>query len=177
MAEHAPEAVVRIEPWSADDLPLLQRMNAPDMTEYLGGPESEEQVAARHRRYLAMGDGATGRMYRVVSSATDTPVGGIGFWAKEWQGEAVYETGWGILPEHQGHGLAAAAARAVVEAARAEGGSRWLHAYPKVEHPASNAVCRRAGFTLRGTCDFEYPTGHPIVCNDWRIELRGTGVG
>jgi hypothetical protein len=32
-------------------------------------------------------------------------------------------------------------------------------------------VCRKAGFELVGECDFEYPKGHPIRCNDWRYDL------
>jgi len=45
-------AEVRLVPWSEDDLPLLIRLNAPEMTEHLGGPESAEQVLLRHQRYV-----------------------------------------------------------------------------------------------------------------------------
>jgi RimJ/RimL family protein N-acetyltransferase len=85
----------------------------------------------------------------------------------------VWETGWGILPEFQGRGLAVRAARAVAEAARDAGRHRYLHAFPKVDHLASDAVCRRAGFTLLGTAEFEYPKGNPITSNDWRMDLAG----
>ena len=76
-----------------------------------------------------------------------------------------------MLPEFQGHGIAVAAATLVADSARAEGLFRWLHAYPKVVHGASNAVCRKAGFTLLGEVDFEYPKSTPIRCNDWRLDL------
>jgi hypothetical protein len=33
-------------------------------------------------------------------------------------------------------------------------------------------VCRKAGFELLGEADFEYPAGHPLRCNDWRLDLR-----
>jgi len=46
-----------------------------------------------------------------------------------------------------------------------------MHAYPSVENGPSNAVCRKAGFVLQGPYEFEYPEGHLMVCNDWRIEL------
>jgi RimJ/RimL family protein N-acetyltransferase len=76
-----------------------------------------------------------------------------------------------VLPEHQGLGIAAAAARAVT--ARAVTGRRAeLHAFPSVDHPASNSVCRRAGFALLGEVDFEYPPGRPMRCNDWWLRLR-----
>jgi RimJ/RimL family protein N-acetyltransferase len=63
----------------------------------------------------------------------------------------------------------------VVGRAAALGTRRHLHAYPSVDHPASNGVCRRAGFTLLGEVAFEYPKGHPITCNDWRVDLTAPG--
>ena len=45
-------ARVHLEPWGADDLPLVRRlMGDPAMTEHLGGPESEEKLLERQRRY------------------------------------------------------------------------------------------------------------------------------
>jgi len=40
-----------------------------------------------------------------------------------------------------------------------------------VDNTPSNALCRRVGFTLVGTCDFEYPPGHAMRCHDWRLAL------
>ncbi|MEU6577389.1 GNAT family protein [Streptomyces sp. NPDC046805] len=165
---------VRLTPWGEDDFWLLERTNSPEMTRYLGGPETEEQLAARHRRYV---DLTSGRMYRVTLADGGETVGSIGFWEQSWQGGTVWETGWGVLPEFRGRGLAVAAARAVMDAARAAGTHRYLHAFPKVEHAASNAVCRRAGFTLRGQADFEYPKGNPIRSNDWRFDLAADTAG
>ncbi|MGS2645029.1 LysE family translocator [Streptosporangium sp. G12] len=42
---------------------------------------------------------------------------------------------------------------------------------PSVGHPASNAICRKLGFFLLGECDFEYPPGTTMRCNDWRLDL------
>ncbi|MFF2660488.1 hypothetical protein ACFVUH_24400 [Kitasatospora sp. NPDC058032] len=42
----------------------------------------------------------------------------------------------------------------------------------EVDNPASNAVCRGAGFELLGARDFAYPPGRPMRCNDWRFDLR-----
>jgi RimJ/RimL family protein N-acetyltransferase len=162
---------VRIEPWAEGDLDLLRRLNAPEMMEHLGGPESEEKLLDRHRRYLQPKDRGSESMFRVVVSPGGEAAGSIGFWEREWRGETVYETGWSILPEFSGRGLATAAGRLVIERARAAGRHRFLHAYPSVDHPASNAICRKLGFTLLGACDFEYPPGHPMRCNDWRLEL------
>lgn len=162
---------VAIEPWGEGDLDLLRRINAPEMMEHLGGPETEAQVLDRHRRYLEAGKPGSGAMFRVITLPHKEAVGSIGYWERSWRGETVYETGWGILPEYSGRGLATAAGRLVIERARAERRHRFLHAYPSVDHPASNAICRKLGFTLLGACDFEYPPGHPMRCNDWRLEL------
>ncbi|MFJ9242815.1 GNAT family N-acetyltransferase [Streptomyces sp. NPDC101776] len=164
------EEQVELRPWSDGDLWLLKRLNSPEMTEHLGGPESEERLAARHRRYAGLERGC---MYRVELAAGGETVGSIGYWEREWRGEPVWETGWGVLPEFQGRGLAARAARAVVEAARAAGRHRYLHAFPSVDHHASNSVCRKAGFTLLGEAEFEYRKGHWITSNDWRFDLQG----
>jgi RimJ/RimL family protein N-acetyltransferase len=178
---------VRLEPWGEGDFWVLQRNNTPEMTEHLGGPETAEQLVARHRRYVDLEPGR-GQMYRVTladtsgsgtstgipGTSTGVPgdtVGSIGFWERAWRDGTVWETGWAMWPEFQGRGLAAAAARAVAEAARAAGRNQYLHAFPGVDHPASNAVCRKAGFELLGPVEFEYPKGHWITSNDWRVDL------
>jgi RimJ/RimL family protein N-acetyltransferase len=76
-----------------------------------------------------------------------------------------------VLPEFQGQGLATKAIAVLVEKVRAVGKYAFLHAFPSNENGPSNAICRKAGFTLQGTVDFEYPPGHPMRCNDWRIDL------
>jgi RimJ/RimL family protein N-acetyltransferase len=71
----------------------------------------------------------------------------------------VYESGWNVLPEFQGRGVAIAAVRAVIAAAREDGRNRWLHAFPSVANAGSNAVCRKAGFTLVGDTDLSTRRG------------------
>jgi len=160
---------IELKPYSEGDLPFLRRKNAPEMTEFLGGPETEEKLLARHQRYIKL---KPGEAYMYVIWLDGNAVGSVGYWEKEWQGEMVWEAGWGVLPEYQGRGIAIAALMAVVEKAHTEGKHRFMHAYPKIENTASNALCRRAGFELVGECDFEYPKGHPIRCNDWQLDLR-----
>jgi RimJ/RimL family protein N-acetyltransferase len=159
---------IQLEPWADEDLGLLQRLNTPEIWAHLGGPETEEQVLKRHARYLAIETGAGGMFTVVLDGVT---AGSIGYWEREWQDETVYETGWNVLPEFQGKGVATAAAKAIVDRASAAGRHRWLHAYPSVDNPASNAICRKAGFTFAGEHDFEYPKGSFMRCNDWRHAL------
>ncbi len=160
---------MRLVPWSEGDFALLVANNSPEMTVHLGGPETEEQLVTRHRRYLALQE--RGRMFRIELDGAG--VGSIGYWETTWQGAPAWETGWGVLPEFQGRGIAARAARLVVTEARAAGRHRYLHAFPSREHAASNGVCRKAGFTFRGESDCEYPKGHWMRCNDWSVDLEG----
>ncbi|MFJ3518147.1 GNAT family N-acetyltransferase [Streptomyces sp. NPDC090131] len=181
------ETHVRLEPWSAGDFWLLERKNEPAMTEFLGGPEPAGKLVDRQRRYEALSsrDPAAGRMFRVVWTPAGDPfgdpagagdgaarsVGSVGFWEREWRGEPVYEAGWGILPEFQGHGLAVAALAELLAYVRAHGSRDSVHAFPGTDHPASNAVCRRAGFEYLGDVDFEYPPGVPHPSCDWRYRV------
>jgi RimJ/RimL family protein N-acetyltransferase len=112
-------------------------------------------------------------MFRIESGGE--AVGSIGYWLREWRGGPVFETGWLVLPEFQGRGLAVAAGRRLLELVRGDGRCRWLHAFPSVDNPPSNAICRKLGFTLLGPCDFEYPPGRAMRCNDWRLELTPPG--
>ncbi|MFG3697625.1 GNAT family N-acetyltransferase [Micromonospora sp. NPDC047620] len=161
---------VRIEPWSEGDLDLLRRLNAPEIRAHTGGPETDEQVLARHGRYVRFGGTGQGCMYAVVLP-DGARVGSVGYWEREWRDQRVYELGWAILSGHQGRGLATAAVRAAVAVARARRTYRFAHAYPSVANAPSNAVCRKAGFTLLGETEFEFPPGHLMRSNDWRLDL------
>ncbi|WP_067824540.1 GNAT family N-acetyltransferase [Actinomadura kijaniata] len=168
---------VRLVPWSEPALDLLRRTNTPEMRRWVGGPESEEELLARHRRYLAMTEAGDGRVFAVLLD--DEMVGSINYHRHDWRGEQIYETGWSVLPPYQGRGVAAAAGAALVdvvrEAARRPGAPRMLHAFPSARNAPSNALCRRLGFTLLGPCDFEYPRGSGTLMrsNDWVLDLTG----
>ena len=163
---------VHLEPWGAGDLLLLTRLvGDPAMMEHLGGAEGPQKIAERHARYVAH-DPKTGLMYKIVDDATGKGAGNVGYWPKTWRGEEVYETGWLVLPEYQGRGIATAATAQVIDLLRSQNGRRYLHAFPSVDNAPSNAICRKLGFTLLGASDFEYPPGHMMRCNDWRLDLE-----
>jgi RimJ/RimL family protein N-acetyltransferase len=164
-------ASVTLEPWGSDDVPLLQRlMGDPHMTEHLGGPESPEKLRERQARYERL-DGA-GRMFKIVDRASGAGAGSVGFWTKEWREGQVYETGWMVVPEFQGRGVAVAATAQAIELAKRDAEHRFMHAFPNVDNAPSNAICRKLGFELLGACEFEFPKGHFMTCNDWRLDLR-----
>jgi RimJ/RimL family protein N-acetyltransferase len=164
----------RIEPWSPGDLSLLERLlGDPAMMEHLGGAQSSEKIGRRQERYLALQGEGPEKMFKIVEASTGEGVGSVGFWEREWGGTQVYETGWMVLPEFQGRGIATTATARVIELVRAEGKHRFLHAFPSVENAASNAICRKLGFELLDEHDFEYPkdSGNVLHCNNWRLDL------
>lgn len=164
---------LRLEPWADEDLDLELRSNTEELMAHLGGVQPRDAIIARHRRYLDLPANGTGQIFRIALS--DAPnAGNIGYWEREWHGEQVYEMGWLVLPEFQGRGIASTAASLTTDHIRATGRHRYVHAFPKVTHDASNRVCRKAGFTLLGEVDFEYPKGNPVRSNDWRLDLRPT---
>jgi RimJ/RimL family protein N-acetyltransferase len=167
---------LHLRPWTSADLGLLTALNTPEMTEHIGGPESEEKVRGRLRNYISEpGDGreSEGAMFviEVGEAASAARIGSVGFWPLRWAGQDICETGWAVLPSYQGLGVASAAARLVVGKAKAAKLAPTLHAFPAVDHPASNAVCRKSGFSLVGPAEFEYPKGHLMQVNDWSMAI------
>lgn len=158
---------MHLAPWGAGDSPLLERLNAPDMTEHVGGSESAEKVADRQARY----ERPDSRQYKIVVDASDEGVGWVGYWDLDWQGEDIWETGWAVIPSHQGRGIATTATALLIPKARAERRHRFIHAFPMVVNAASNAICRKLGFELVGEIDFPARRGGTVRCNDWRLDL------
>jgi RimJ/RimL family protein N-acetyltransferase len=162
---------VRIEPWGKGDLPLLEQLlGDPAMTEYLGGPESREKIAERQTRYERM-TADKGRLFKIVDAVTGEAAGWVGYWERTWQDEQVYEIGWSVLPAFQGRGIAGKATDLAVAAARSDRKHRFIYAYPAVANAPSNAICRKAGFTLVEEREFEYPPGTFMQCNVWGLDL------
>jgi RimJ/RimL family protein N-acetyltransferase len=157
---------VHIAPWSAEDHALLTALNgdAAQMA-HVGGAETGEKIAERQGRYER-----DPRQFAILVDGERA--GWVGFWARGWRGAEVYEIGWSVLPAFQGRGAAKAATLLALDAARAAGGPRAVHAFPGTDNAASNAVCRSAGFALvEADLTFEYPPGTKMVVNDWRAAL------
>lgn len=141
------------------------------MMRHLGGTQSRELILAAHRRYQATAVAGQGCMFKILVGPSREVAGSVGYWETTWGDEPVYETGWGVFPEHQGRGIAGRAAALVIARARSEKKRRFVHAFPPVTNIASSAICRTLGFTNLGECDFEYPRGHALRCHDWCLDL------
>ena len=162
---------ISIRPYSEGDFAVLRSSNTPAMTEHVGGPETEEKLQNRHQRYVDGWATGTDRMFTIFLEGHEGGIGAAGFWPIDWHENQIYESGWGVSEEFQGRGLASLAERLVLEYAAREGDRRYVHAFPAVDHPASNGVCRKAGFTLVGPTEFEYPKGTILTSNDWTFDL------
>lgn len=157
------EVQVTLEPWTDADLDVLRRANSLELTRFLGGPESEESLAARHDEYLTSGDAV--QMFRIVADGEDA--GYAGWWEQEHEGAPAFEVGCVVEPAWQGRGVGAAALGEVVRRALAAGGGRPVVGYGNVENEASEALCRRVGFVREGTGEF--PGDPPVRVNVWVI--------
>lgn len=136
---------------------------------YLGGVESDDKLVARNDKYLRRWDSGEGRQFRVSLGAVEQMVGSVGYWLDEWNGEESLEIGWTIDPAHWGRGIARAAVALVLDdAARQHPGLRAV-AIVHQDNAASNALCRRLGFTLAGQAEHDNPGGTRIVANEWVI--------
>ncbi|WP_149096554.1 GNAT family N-acetyltransferase [Paenibacillus terrae] len=166
---NAPE--LRIELWDKGDLGLLRQSNSPEMTVHFGGPETEEKILARHERYYEIAQKGTRRMFKILLLPHLEVVGSVGYWDQTWQGESVYEVEWSVLPAFQGRGVATEATAKAIASINSEKKHRFIHTFPKINNPVSNVICRKLGFSFIGECDFEYPVGTIIRCNDWRLTV------
>jgi len=159
--------VARIESWGAGDLPLLIKLNEPEMTEHVGGPETPEKVVERQSRY----EQEDSQQYKIVVGEGGEGGGWVGYWERSWHDQPVLEIGWAVLPSFQGRGLAGSATTQLLDKAREEQQLRFVHAFPKIDNAPSNAICHKLGFTLLEEIDFPARQGGFMRCNDWRFDL------
>ncbi|MFH8251613.1 GNAT family N-acetyltransferase [Microbacterium sp. B2969] len=152
-------------PWSDGDLPVLERANSADMTLFLGGPETLDDLEARHAQYLEFVESGDGAMFRV--DVDGEAAGYAGWWTEEHAGEPVCEIGCAVEPAWQGRGVATQALGRVVDLAVATTG-RPVVGYSHVGNEASSALCRRVGFELHGRGVFPSDDGD-VEVNIWFI--------
>jgi RimJ/RimL family protein N-acetyltransferase len=161
---------MELRPYGPDDLALTEAIECdPLMMAELGGPMRREEIPEIHARRLAhIARGAW--LFKIVPDGTDEAAGTVMVWESQWEGLKIHEMGWMILRAHQGRGYAGAAAKRILDRARAERAFPEVHAFPGISNGPSNAICRKSGFELLGPCALEY-AGRPLRCNHWRVDL------
>jgi RimJ/RimL family protein N-acetyltransferase len=148
------------------DLALTEALELdPEVMRELGGPVARTELARVHRRRLN-----EPWYFKIVPEPPGPAAGAIGIWEAEHHGTQIHETGWMVLPEFQGRGIASAALALLIDRARAEPKIGEIHAFPAVTNTSSNALCRKFGFSLLDEAEFEF-RGRPLRCNHWALEL------
>jgi RimJ/RimL family protein N-acetyltransferase len=164
---------MRLRDVTMQDLPLYEAtLTDPRMMSELGGPLRRKPLREKLRGIVD--EVRSGDVWYSVIVPEDDPASGAGtvcIWSHDWNGEAISEIGWMVLPGFQGRGLATRAVDAILGRARAE--RRWgdIHAFPGVTNVPSNAICRKLSFEHRGELDFGY-AGRTLRCNHWVLEDR-----
>jgi RimJ/RimL family protein N-acetyltransferase len=160
---------MELVPYADTDYWLTEALETdPRVMAELGGPWPREDVLGIHRRRLEAIRGGTW-WFTIVPQAGMRPVGHLGIFDSDWQGQRIAEAGWSVLPEHQGKGYASAALKLLLERAAADGRRGAIHAFPGVANEPSNALCRKFGFTLVGEETFDY-RGRQLRCHHWILE-------
>jgi RimJ/RimL family protein N-acetyltransferase len=155
--------------WDQGGLELLRALNTPEEKLHLGGPETEAKTLDRHQRYLGYHQPGETEMLRIAVDGE--VVGSVGYWERDEAGEKTYEMGWELLPRVHGRGIGTAATAALLGRLQPIARHRFVYAYPTPENAGSNGICRKLGFELLGTGDFEYPKGTFSPHNVWRLGL------
>jgi RimJ/RimL family protein N-acetyltransferase len=160
---------MELVPYTDADILLTEALETDErvMAE-LGGPWPIDAIARIHERRLESIARGTW-WFTIVPEPGARPVGMLGIFGSESDGEAISEAGWSVLPEHQGRGYASGALRLLLQRARED--SRWgaIHAFPGVTNGPSNALCRKFGFALVGEETVDYG-GRSLRCNHWVLE-------
>jgi hypothetical protein len=108
-------------------------------------------------------------MYRI--EVDGTAAGGIGYWQIEHDHEPAYETGWNVLPEFQGRGVARDALRLLLRIVADDAAPRdRLYAYPHPDNSSSNALCRSSGFEDLGLSSFPW-RGAALDVRVWALDM------
>jgi RimJ/RimL family protein N-acetyltransferase len=164
-----PDLDIRLRPWGAGDLPLLERLlGDAAMTAHQGGPESPIELRRLHNDYLALRP-PMGRMFAIMVDGGESPAGSVGYWLSDRSGETAWELGCSVLPEFQGRGIGTRALLLAPVSAWQDS-RRPIHAFPSVDNDPSNAMCARAGFRLAGETDVEYRPGQLMRVCHWVLE-------
>jgi RimJ/RimL family protein N-acetyltransferase len=157
------------------DYPLWVAMQCdPEMMSHLGGPQPVDAMPRIFQNNLDSVRDGSAWVFKIVHGEPEQAAGSVVVWEAGHDGEHYNEMGWMVLPAFQGHGLATQAVCATLDMARDTGRWNAIHAFPVVSNAASNAVCRKTGFTLLEEVDFVY-SGRTLRCNHWRIQLANGG--
>ncbi|MEO8458013.1 MAG: GNAT family N-acetyltransferase [Chloroflexota bacterium] len=165
---------MRLIPYTDEHLALsLALEEDPVAMKHIGGPRPREEILKVHPTRVKTS--AELGLYLVVApDDSDEPMGSMGIWETEHNGEKTYEMGWMLLPAFHGRGIATEAGRMLLAKARRNPAIKEVWAFPGQDNAASNAICRKLGFDLVGKSDVSF-SGRQLHCNDWRLDMSTLG--
>jgi len=148
--------------WSTSDLPLaLALWGDPQVTRFIGGPFSHEQIEEKLRNEIASMNAHRVQYWPLFFLGDNAHAGCAGLRPYEVK-DRVYEMGFHLRPAYWGRGLAVEAGRAIVAFAFATLGARALFAGHHPANTASRTVLEKLGFSFTHE-ELYAPTGlrHP----------------
>ena len=147
--------------WSTNREHFNELYSNNDVTRYIGGPFSEEQIEIRFQREIYNGQTHSIQYWPLFLLDTGEFVGCCGL---RPHSDNVYELGFHFLPQHWGKGYAVEAATRVIEYAFSNESlhAESLFAGHNPNNVGSQALLRKLNFECIGTQFYE-PTGlqHP----------------
>lgn len=155
--------------WTEGDMELAWDLfGDPEISKYVGGPFSKEQVAARVRSEMASQESIGAQYWPLFALSDGDFVGCCGL--KSRPEPDCYEIGFYLMRMAHGKGYAAEAALRVIDYAFREMGAKALYAGHNPRNEASRGLLLKLGFVQVGD-EFYPPTGlmHPL----YRLGDRG----
>jgi len=161
---------VELLPYADEHLALTEALELdPEVMRELGGPADPTDLERVHR--MRIETVARGEWYFViVPEPSGPPVGAIGIWESDLAGSKLHEVGWMVLPEFQGRGIASEALGLLLARARSDPRYARVHAFPGVTNGASNALCRKYGFTCTEEMEVSF-RDRPLRVNHWELDV------
>jgi [ribosomal protein S5]-alanine N-acetyltransferase len=132
--------------WSQDDLPLARELWAdPEVTRFIGGPFSDEEIAQRLEREIARMSTHQFQYWPIYLLSSHEHVGCCGL--RPYRPEdQIPELGFHLRPRRWGQGLASEAARTVIHYAFGTIGAKGLSAGHHPDNTTSKKLLEKLGF-------------------------------
>jgi ribosomal-protein-alanine N-acetyltransferase len=132
--------------WSRGDLPLARELWADiEVTRFLGGPFSDEEIGERLEREIARMSAHQFQYWPIYLLSSDEHAGCCGLRPYRPE-EQIPELGFHLRPRYWGQGLASEAARSVIRYAFENLGAKGLSAGHHPDNTTSKKLLTKLGF-------------------------------
>lgn len=159
-----------LRPWRRADVdPFMRNLNTPEVTRWLGGPQSRDHYGA-FQQQMDRDQAVLGHSFWIMEAREDGALLGFcGVRRGRHPGTPIFgelELGWRLAASHWGRGYAKEAALATIAWCRANRPEdARIIAYTVPGNSESWGLIRALGMTRRDAMDFDHPAfrhGHPL---------------